>query len=394
MSEIVLGRVLPWLLVGAGAWLTAWLGVNFLRQLGKVLLRLDDVVARLESIETRLGAIGPPARPTARLPVGAAAPDFELPDLAGRRRSLAEFRGRRVLLIFFNPKCGFCVKMAPDLAALPADGAGGWPLPVVVSTGDAEENRRLVQEQGIRAVVLIQERSEVALDRYDIRGTPMGFLVDERGNIASEVASGAQALMALAVAAKDDAAGPGPAAAAAAPRGKADKGLAASRLNRSGLPAGTPAPGFRLPRLDGAGERTLEDFRGRRLLLVFSDPECGPCDQLAPHLERLHRERTDPALLVIGRRDPELNRRKVAKLGLTVPVVLQRSWEASLLYGMFATPVAYLIDEQGVIAADLATGVEPILELIARLDTPAPAPPAPDRGDSVPRGQEALSASG
>jgi thiol-disulfide isomerase/thioredoxin len=117
--------------------------------------------------------------------------------------------------------------------------------------------------------------------------------------------------------------------------------------------------------LDGQGELSLEEYRGRRLLLVFSDPECGPCDQIAPHLERLHRERPDLSVLMIGRRDRELNRQKLAKLGLTIPAVLQRSWEISLLYGMFATPVAYLIDEHGVIAADVATGAEPILDLVS-----------------------------
>ena len=72
---------------------------------------------------------------------------------------------------------------------------------------------------------------------------------------------------------------------------------------------------------------------------------------------------------MIGRRERDLNVQKVAQLGLTLPVVLQQSWEISLLYGMFATPVGYLIDEQGVIAADVATGVEPILGLVSRAAT-------------------------
>jgi hypothetical protein len=34
---------------------------------------------------------------------------------------------------------------------------------------------------------------------------------------------------------------------------------------------------------------------------------------------------------------------------------------------MFATPIAYLINKNGVIAADVAVGVEPILALLSRL---------------------------
>src|SRR5437870_3465477 len=59
-----------------------------------------------------------------------------------------------------------------------------------------------------------------------------------------------------------------------------------SRLKRDGLTAGTPAPDFRLPRLDG-GELSLSECRGRRVLLVFSDPHCGPCDALMPQLQAL-----------------------------------------------------------------------------------------------------------
>jgi len=42
---------------------------------------------------------------------------------------------------------------------------------------------------------------------------------------------------------------------------------------------------------------------------------------------------------------------------------VQRKWELSKQYGIFATPVAFLIDEEGIIARDVATGVDAILEL-------------------------------
>src|SRR5207244_7083688 len=95
--------------------------------------------------------------------------------------------------------------------------------------------------------------------------------------------------------------------------GKANRGLAASRINRGGLKAGTPAPAFRLPRLDG-GELSLADYRGSRLLLVFSDPQCGPCDALAPQLEQLHRQRKDFKILMLSRREPEIKDRKSTRL--------------------------------------------------------------------------------
>jgi peroxiredoxin len=368
MTLIMFGMVLPWLLVGAGC----WLGYQLVRQGGRILLRLEALEERLRQLQ---GDLGDEPDPPAGLPFGSPAPEFELPDLAGGRRALAEFRGRRVLLVFFDPRCGHCRKLAPWLAALPPDGGDGRPVPVVVSTGDAAENRRLVEEHGLGCPVLLQVEAEIA-NRYAVHGTPMGYLLDEQGNIASDPAGGADALLELA----EPAAGNGQAPPRV--RGKANRGLAASRLNRSGLKVGTPAPPFRLPCLDG-GELALEDYRGRRLLLVFSDPQCAPCSEFAPHLERFHRQGAGGNVLMVSRRDAETNRQKVAELGLTFPVVLQRHWEVSQLYAMFATPMAYLIDERGVIAADVAKGSEAIQALMSAAAVPAQAPVASRRAEEV-----------
>src|SRR4051812_11173041 len=107
MMSLVFGTVWPWVLIAVGT----WLGYQLVLQNGRILLRL-------ESIESQLGARAlEQRREPSGLTVGAVAPEFELPDLTGARRKLYEFRGQDVLLIFFNPKCGFCTMMAPDLAA-------------------------------------------------------------------------------------------------------------------------------------------------------------------------------------------------------------------------------------------------------------------------------------
>jgi peroxiredoxin len=127
---------------------------------------------------------------------------------------------------------------------------------------------------------------------------------------------------------------------------------------------GTLAPAFTLPRLEG-GTLSLEEYRGQRVLLVFSDPHCGPCDLLSPQLEQLHRRTPDVQVVMISRGEVEANRQKVHHHQLTFPVVLQRTWEVSRLYAMFGTPVGYLIDAAGTIAADVAVGTEPILALLS-----------------------------
>jgi peroxiredoxin len=352
MLAIVFGTVFPWLLIAFGM----WLGYQFLRQNGRILLRL-------EAIEQRLSSQRAPAKPSkaAGLPIGSAAPDFDLPDLTGKRHKLSDFRERNVLLLFFNPQCGFCTKMAADLATLLADCGPDRVVTVVVTTGDVDENRKLIEKHCIRCVVLLQEEMKVAA-LYQAQGTPMGYRIDPAGRIASELAVGAEPVLILA--------GKLPSPEMVAGKNGArkkhyvpDPSLARSKINRNGLTAGTTAPDFTLPRT-GGGELSLADLRGGRLLLVFSDPNCGPCDELAPHLEEIHCQRSDLQVLMISRRDADATRAKAASLGLSFPIVMQRQWEISLQYGMFATPIGYLIDESGVLLSDVAVGVEPILALV------------------------------
>jgi len=356
MSQLLTAfvMVLPWLLLTFGAWV-AW---QLVRQNGRML-------GRLEAIEKRLSPrdAGKP-RESRGLTVGALAPDFELPDLVGDRHKLSKFRGKALLLIFFNPKCGFCTKMADDLAALPLDGENGRAVPVVITTGDREDNLQVVGRYGIRCTVLQQKEMEIAT-QFHAQGTPMGYRIDREGRIASELTIGAEALLKLAekAPAKVPANGSNAAANGSAKHGEKDyRSLAASRLNRKGLKAGETAPDFWLPRIDG-GELSLREFRGRRVLLVFSDPHCGPCAELAPRLEEIHLQRPDLNVLVISRGDVAENRAKARELGLTFPIVLQQKWEVSLKYAMFATPIGYLIDERGTIVRDVAVGVAPILAL-------------------------------
>jgi peroxiredoxin len=146
------------------------------------------------------------------------------------------------------------------------------------------------------------------------------------------------------------------------------RSLAESKIQRNGLAPGTPAPSFTLPRLEG-GELSLEEFRSKKVLLVFSDPKCGPCMALSPQLEQAHRRSGDVRVLMVSRGDVEANRKKVEEYGLTFPVLLQKQWEISREYAMFATPAGYLIDEHGVIATDVATGADAVLALLTRATT-------------------------
>ncbi len=233
------------------------------------------------------------------------------------------------------------------------------PQVLLVSTGDAETNRQFFAEHKLDCLVLLQKQTEVATV-YQANGTPGGYLISPGGRIASELAMGADALLALA--SRNH----------AQPKDKGNgrenrfrtRDLARSKIKRDGLKAGTTAPEFRLPLLEG-GELSLADLRGRPVLLVFSSPTCGPCNILVPKLQKFHRKHPEYELVMISRGDPDENRAKANEHHLTFPIVLQQQWEISRLYAMFATPVGYLIDPAGIIVADVALGVDAILELMS-----------------------------
>jgi peroxiredoxin len=240
-----------------------------------------------------------------------------------------------------------------------------------VSYGDAEANMRMAGEYNLKAPVLLQKSGET-IEAFASFGTPVGYLIDPEGRVAQPLAIGAEKLPLLvrdilsgeATHANADRNGVAHANAAAHAALPGARPLTESRIPRDGLKAGTPAPSFTLPDVHGK-QVSLEDYRGRRVLLVFSDPNCGPCDEMAGDLNRVEREHRNNnlAVVMVGRGDLEENRRKAEQHGFEFPVVMQEKWKLSKEYGIFATPVAYLIDEHGVLRSDVAMGSTQILAL-------------------------------
>jgi hypothetical protein len=71
----------------------------------------------------------------------------------------------------------------------------------------------------------------------------------------------------------------------------------------SGLQIGSAAPDFELPALDGA-RHTIESLTraGLPLMLIFSDPHCGPCQALAPEVARWQREFSEELTIAVVER--------------------------------------------------------------------------------------------
>src|SRR6266536_3453764 len=95
----------------------------------------------------------------------------------------------------------------------------------------------------------------------------------------------------------------------------------AARRQRELLNAGTPAPGFRLTRLEG-GEATLTEVTAdARVLLVFFKISCPICQMAMPFLERLHAS-GGLAICGISQNDAESTREFNEYFKVTFPTLL------------------------------------------------------------------------
>lgn len=171
-----MGWLLPVLLV------VAVVAQNFLSV--KILQELATVREQMAGLMKTVVAASAPggARAPGSLAPGASAPAFAFPDTSGEERTLAEFAGRKVLLVFSSPTCRFCAEFYPILKTF-AEEPGAEPVEVVVLQihSTPEQNRSLRKERGLPFEILAAS-AEVFM-AYQVPGTPFSVLVDESGRV-------------------------------------------------------------------------------------------------------------------------------------------------------------------------------------------------------------------
>ena len=157
----------------------------------------------------------------------------------------------------------------------------------------------------------------------------------------------------------------------------------------AGHPVGSQAPPFSLEGLHGE-TLTLESLRsvGKPILLLFTDPGCGPCTAMLPEIGRWQEEHSDKLIIsLVSRGKAEENRAKAQEHGLT-NVLLQEDWEVSEAYQVSGTPSAVLLTPDGKIGSAVAGGPEAIRSIVGHIVRPQPPIPMVKRvGDKAPEVQ-------
>lgn len=290
------------------------------------------VLGDQQVLRRRLADLELATAPADGVAVGRPAPDFTLPDLDGRPHSLAELiADRPALLVFTDAQCLPCAELLPDLAEWSVTYENAFRI-VVVAAGGREANIAKRDEHGLD--VLVQRRYEVA-EAYRYAGTPGAVLVGTDGRIAEPLASGSEAVRALAA--------------------RAAAGAVV-------LPVGARAPRFHAHDTTGA-HIDNEVLLGRMVVVLFWDETCSFCRAMEPTLwPRV--DRFDPSsvvLLIVSARGGA-----PFDVAAGMRIIDDDTRALTTAFGSPGTPSAILLDAEGRVTLPMAVGAVDALALVDR----------------------------
>ncbi|HZG35051.1 MAG TPA: TlpA disulfide reductase family protein [Gaiellaceae bacterium] len=121
------------------------------------------------------------------------------------------------------------------------------------------------------------------------------------------------------------------------------------------------APVFRLARLAGEGELSLDDLRGKAVVLNFWASWCGPCKEETPLLERTWQRWRDRDVVFVGVNVKDFRGDALEFLGdygVTYPNVYDgKGWTVGR-FGVTGFPETYFLDAQGRVVFRVAGPVD------------------------------------
>lgn len=298
------------------------------------------------------------------------APDFTLTDQAGRTVSLADFRGKAVVLSFNDDECqDLCtllaqsvVKANQDLGAAADDveflSVNANPLhPAVKDVAAWTDDHGLGSEGNWSFVTGDPDQLAQVADDYHVsisvdpdtgevvHGTEMFFLDPTGAEVAvgefgTQSANTAEFAYAMARMAEDLL--PPDRQAPVAGRPRTPPGAAAT--------IGDPAPSIALPSLaDPSSSLVVAGVPGKYTVVNFWASTCALCVEEMPALEEAHQALGDGvAFLGVDVADAgEAARAFASRAGVTYPLAVDARGEATGAYGVAALPYTVIVGPDG-----------------------------------------------
>lgn len=315
-------------------------------QQGEIIKRLDimDVISRDGEPVEREDA----GSPNDSLPIGAPFPDFSIMDGGGKTVTFEHIltNAKPSLFLFVGPNCNPCGALMPEVLQWKEE-MGDRLNFVIVSNGTLDANIKKFGEE-TAADILFESKRELA-EKVRAKWTPTAIFVSHDGTIASHPASGDSAIRNLIDKIRNE------------DLTREFVFFADRNITGKAPFIGKTIPEFALEDLDG---RTItnKDFKGERTLAVFWSTDCPHCVRIMSEIKEWDKSKSadDPKMVIFSEGDKEFHK----ELGLELPVLLEKGNKTAIELGMFGTPSAVLIDEQGRIVTETAVGAANIWALI------------------------------
>ena len=129
-------------------------------------------------------------------PVGSAAPDFSLSDAKGKTHSLAQYKGKYVVLEWFNPECPFVKKHygGNNMQNLQAEYTGKDVVWLSINSSapgkegslTADQAEKKMSEWKTKQTALLLDPEGKAGQAYGAKTTPHMFVINPEGKIVYE----------------------------------------------------------------------------------------------------------------------------------------------------------------------------------------------------------------
>src|ERR1700740_2395683 len=129
-------------------------------------------------------------------PVGSVAPEFSLPDAGGKTHSLSEYKGKYVVLEWFNPECPFVKKHygSDNMQKLQQEYTGKgvvWltvdsTAPVSEGNITAEQAQKIMKSWNTHQTALLLDPESKVAKLYGAKNTPNMVVINPEGKIVYE----------------------------------------------------------------------------------------------------------------------------------------------------------------------------------------------------------------
>jgi cytochrome c biogenesis protein CcmG, thiol:disulfide interchange protein DsbE len=263
------------------------------------------------------------------------APDFTLQSVNEAIVNLNDFRGRPVMLTFWRINCSACEFQMPFTQELYNKWSSDSLAVLTINVGDrASEVKDYVANHGITYPVLLDQQSKVA-QAYGIVGVPTTYFIDGKGVLKAYQIGAFQSEDAMESAIKN-----------------VFSSITLSPKTETSPEIGKVAPDFTLETIDSQSI-SLNDFRGKTVLLNFWVSSCDACVSELPYLQTASDNRTDQQAVILAVNCGESSQTVhsiVDRVKLSFPVLLDPEGTVCTAYKRGA-PTAFLIDSNGIIQA-------------------------------------------